>query len=174
MKHFIRFMVLISIVVLFQHHALAADPLKVGVVDLQKCIEQSNEGKRVYSSLKEKHDSMQERLNEKQKELAQMQKDIEKQSLMLSLDAKEDKQRDFERKRRDLGYLLQDMNEEMNKAEANARKKILQDVEDIVKTIAKKGNYDLILEKRTAGVMFISDPLDISEKIIEAYNKAKP
>ena len=174
MKHFIRFMVLISIVVLFQHHALAADPLKVGVVDLQKCIEQSNEGKRVYSSLKEKHDSMQERLNEKQKELAQMQKDIEKQSLMLSLDAKEDKQRDFERKRRDLGYLLQDMNEEMNKAEANARKKILQDVEEIVKTIAKKGDYDLILERRTAGVMFISDPLDITEKIIEAYNKAKP
>ena len=174
MKHFIRFMVLISIVVLFQHHALAADPLKVGVVDLQKCIEQSNEGKRVYSSLKEKHDSMQERLNEKQKELAQMQKEIEKQSLMLSLDAKEDKQRDFERKRRDLGYLLQDMNEEMNKAEASARKKILQDVEEIVKTIAKKGDYDLILERRTAGVMFISDPLDITEKIIEAYNKAKP
>ena len=174
MKHFISFMVLISIVGLFPHHALAADPLKVGVVDLQKCIEQSNEGKRVYSSLKEKHDSMQERLNEKQKELAQMQKDIEKQSLMLSLDAKEDKQRDFERKRRDLGYLLQDMNEEMNKAEASARKKILQDVEEIVKTIAKKGDYDLILERRTAGVMFISDPLDITEKIIEAYNKAKP
>ena len=174
MKHLIRFMILISIVALFPHHAMAADPLKVGVVDLQKCIEQSNEGKRVYSSLKEKHDSMQKRLDEKQKELAQMQMEIEKQSLMLSLDAKEDKQKEFERKRRDLGYLLQDMNEEMNKAEANARKKILQDVEELVKTIAKKGNYDLVLEKRTAGVMFISDPLDITDKIVEAYNKVKP
>ena len=93
---------------------------------------------------------------------------------MLSLDAKEDKQKEYERQRRDLGYLLQDLNEEMNKAETNARKKVLKDLEGIVKTISEKEKYDLILELRTGGVMFFSDLLDITDEVIQEYNKVKP
>jgi len=174
MKRFITMAIFIAAILSFQSHSLAADALKIGVLDLQECINKSNEGKRVFQALKAKHDSLQKSLDEKQNELAQLQKQMEKQSMMLSLDAKEDKQKEFERKRRDLGYLLQDMNEEMNKAEADARQNILKDLEGIVKTIAQRENYQMILEKRSGGIMFSSDLLDITDQVIKEYNKVKP
>lgn len=174
MKSFCKILLFSFLIILFHQHAFAAEALKIGVLDLQRCIDVSNEGKRIYQSLKKRHDTMQKRLDEKQNELIQLQKEIEKQSLMLSLDAKEDKQKEFERKRRDLGYLLQDLNEEMNKAEANARKRVLDDLDGIINTIAQKDKYDLILEKRSGGIMFTSDYLDITEQVIKEYNAAKP
>ena len=174
MKPLLKILLLPLFIFFFHQSALAAESLKIGVLDLQKCIDQSNEGKRLYQSLKLKHDTMQQKLNEEQNELAQLQKEIEKQSLMLSLDAKEDKQKEFERKRRDLGYLIQDLNEEMNKAEANARKQILKDLEEIVKKIARKGEYHIILERRSGGIMFSADTLDVTDQVLEEYNKVKP
>jgi outer membrane protein len=166
---------LFSALVIFLHqNVLAAENLKIGVLDLQRCIDQSNEGKRIYQSLKKKHEAMQKRLDEKQKELVQLQKEIEKQSLMLTLDAKEDKQKEFERKRRDLGYLLQDLNEEMKKAEMTARQRVLEDLDSIIQKIAEKDGYDMILEKRSGGIMFTSDSLDITDQVIKEYNAIKP
>ena len=174
MKRFIIIAIFITSILSFQSNSLAAETLKIGVLDLQECINKSNEGKRVFQALKTKHDALQKHLDEKQNELVQLQKEMEKQSMMLSLDAKQDKQKEFERKRRDLGYLLQDMNEEMNKAEAEARQKILKDLEGIVKTIAQKGNYQLIMEKRSGGIMFSSDLLDVTDQVINEYDKVKP
>ncbi|MFC1533047.1 OmpH family outer membrane protein [Thermodesulfobacteriota bacterium] len=174
MKQLLRFILIILMIFLFQQNAQAADPLKIGILDLQRCAKESNEGKRVFQSLKKKHDSMQKKLDEEQNQLIQMQKDIEKQSLMLSLDAKEDKRKEFERRRRDLGYLVQDLTEEMNKAEANARKKTLKDLEEIVEKIAQNGNYDIILEKKGGGILFSSEILDITDEVIDKYNQMKP
>ncbi|MFC1867865.1 OmpH family outer membrane protein [Thermodesulfobacteriota bacterium] len=174
MKLLFRFFFIMIVIFMFQHSAFAADAIKIGILDLQRCMQESNEGKRVFQSLKKKHDSMQKKLDERQNELIQMQKEIEKQSLMLSLDAKEDKRKEFERRRRDLGYILQDLNEEMNKSEASARKKILKDLEGIVEKIALKGAYDLIIERRGGGILFTSEGLHITDQVIDAYNKEKP
>jgi outer membrane protein len=174
MKQLPKILLFSALIIFFHQNALAAETLKIGTLNLQKCIDQSNEGKRIYQSLKKKHDAMQKNLDEKQNELVQLQREIEKQSLMLSLDAKEDKQKEFERRRRDLGYLLQDLNEEMNKAEASARQQVLKDIEEIVKKIAQKGDYHLILEKRSGGIMFASDTLDITDEVIKEYNTIKP
>ena len=174
MRQFIKILLLLTVIIFIQHNVWAEDSLKIGILDLQKCIDQSNEGKRKYQLLKEKRDTMQKRLNEKENELVEMQKEIEKQSMMLSLGAKEDKQKEFERKRRDLAYLLQDLNEEMNKAEAGERAEVLKDVEEIVKKIGDSGKYDLIIEKRTAGVIYNSDAIDITDIVIKEYNILKP
>ena len=166
--------VILTAIFLFQHSAMAAEPNKIGVLDLQECLSKSNEGKRITQSLKKKLDSMQNKVNEAQKELVDMQKEMEKQSLMLSLDAKEDKQKEFEKKRRDLGYLIQDLNEEAKKAEAEAKQEFLKKLEGVLKIIAEEGEFDLILERLSGGVLFISDALDITDHVIEEFNKAKP
>ena len=174
MKYLLRTLLILALSLLFQHSALAAGSLKVGVLDLQRCIKESNEGKRAYEVLKKKHESMQKKLDQRQQELVNLQKEIEKQSLMLSLDARADKQKEFERLRRDLGYLLQDLNDEMNKAEAASQQEIIKGLEGIIKTIGEKGNYDLIIEKRNGGLLFSTEGLDITSSVIEEYNKIKP
>ena len=174
MKQLLKLILGITIIFLFQHNALGAETYRIAVVDHLSCIHESNEGKRIYQTLKVKHQSMQKDLDEKQNKLVELKKDLDKQSMMLSLDAKEDKQKDFERKRRDLGYLIQDMNKEMNKAEAAAQKRIIIDLEEIVENIAREEKYDIVLEKKSLAVWFTSDRIDITDKVIEEYNKVKP
>ncbi len=158
----------------FQLTAGAAETLKIGVLDLQRCIQESNEGKRIAEGLQKKQSEMVEELRKKEQELRDMASDIEKQSLMLSSDAKESKQKELEKKQRDYSYSVQYTREDMQKAETDARIAILSVLSGVVETIAKNKNFDLITEKANGGVLFVSEALDITDEIIAELNRVKP
>lgn len=172
MKYLTGIIFVILVFMSTQINAIAADPAKIGVLDLQKCIQTSNEGKRIAESLKKKSDEMRGDLEKKNQELLDMQKNLEKQSLMLSDDAKKEKQKEFNDKKRDLQYLVQDMQEDMKVIETDAQNKILKTLSGVVETIAKKNNFDLIIERRTA--LYVSEKLDVTAEVIAELNKVKP
>ena len=80
----------------------------------------------------------------------------------------------FERKSRELQSLYQDLNEEMGKAELEARKMFLKDLEGIIATIAEQDNINLILERRSVGIIYFSGVMDITDKVVVELNKLKP
>jgi outer membrane protein len=174
MKRLLVSIFVITAVFVFQHNALAAAASRIGIINIQRCISESSEGKRISESLQKEIKTMQQKYDKAQKELVELQKEIEKQSLMLSLDAKETKQKEYNKKSRELNYLNQDLSEEANKAEQNARIRVLQVLNVIVKNIAQQDSYDLILESSTAGVLFASEGLDITDQVIKELNKLKP
>jgi outer membrane protein len=158
----------------FISSAIAAEASKVAIIDLQRCMKESNEGKRMSESLKKDIAIMQERYNKAQKELSDLQKEIEKQSLMLSQDAKESKQNEYDKKNRELTYLAEDLSEESQAAEQNASQALLKDIYKVIDTVAKQQTLDLVLEKSTAGIIFASTAMDITDQVIKEYNKVKP
>ena len=164
----------ISLALFAQQNALGAETFKIGILDFQKCFDESNEGRRIFGDLRKKQEALQGKLTQKENELKSLQKELEKQSLMLNLDAKEDKQKEFERKKRELQYLFQDVNEEMNKAKRSAQKQIFDDLKGIIDKIAKEGGYEIILEATQSRVVFWSGKADITEEVIAEYNKLKP
>jgi outer membrane protein len=174
MKRLLGSIFIIAAVFLFQHNALAAEASKIGVLNIQRCINESNEGKRISASLQKEIETMQQKYDKAQKELAELQKEIEKQNLMLSLDAKENKQKEYTKKNRELTYLNEDLSEEASKAETNAKQRVLQVLDVIIKNIAKQDSYDLIIEASSSGVLFSSNTLDITDQVIKELNKSKP
>ena len=162
--------VVIVAVCLFPFSASGSDPLKIGVVDLQKCMAGSVEGKRVFEELKKKKDVMQKKLDNRQNALLQLKEKIEKQSVMLSPDARENQQKDFERQRREFKYIYDDLSNEMRKAEAETMKKMLKELGKIVSSVGEKGNYDLILERTNSAVVYLNNAFDITDKVTKAYN----
>ena len=158
----------------FQSSSMAAEAAKVAVVDIQRCMKESNEGKRVSDSLKKDIEAMQLRYNKAQKEVTDLNKEIEKQSLMLSLDAKESKQNELEKKNRELTYLAQDLEEEQTAAQQSATQKILKEITAVVESIAKQQAFDLVLEKSNSGIIFTSSAIDITDQVLNEYNKVKP
>jgi len=174
MKRLLGSFFLMVALFIFQHDAMAIELSKIGILNIQRCIAESNEGKRISEALKNEIESMQERYNKAKDELNELQQEIEKQSLMLSLDAKENKQKEYEIKERELNYLAQDLNEEANKAQENARLKILQELDVIIRDVAKQGNFELVFEKSSSGILYSSESLDITNQVIREFNKAKP
>ena len=150
---------------------LAEDFSRVGLIDLQRCLKESKEGQRVFQVLKKKKDNLQRRLNTRQKELLELRKELDKQAMMLSLDAKEDKEKTIERKTRELEYLYKDLNEEMARAQGKEKQRIFKELEKIIEKIGSEENYTLIMEKRAGGVLYFSKSIDITDHVIKAYDQ---
>jgi outer membrane protein len=154
--------------------AFGEDGVKVGVIDLQKCLEESQEGKRVSAILKKKKQVLQTQLDRKQKELFELRKEFEKQAMMLSMDAQEDKRKTIERKTRELEYLLKDLNEEMARAQEKEKRRIFKELGDIIQKMGSAQGFTLIMEKRAGGVLYFTESVDLTQKIIVEYDKKKP
>ena len=105
--------------------ALGDDYIKVGLIDIQKCFEESKEGQKILELLKKKKTAFQRQLDMKQKELLGLRKRLKKQAMILSMDDQKEKRRTIGRKTRELKYLLRDLNEEMRRVQENERKRML-------------------------------------------------
>jgi outer membrane protein len=164
----------VMIAVLLAHGmGLGEDSIKIGLIDLQRCLQECKEGQKVIKLLKDKKAVLQRQLDTKQKELLELRNELEKQAMMLSMDAQEDKKKTIERKARELEYFYKDLNEEMIRAQEKEKKEILKELSKIVEKIGSEGNYTLITERKAGGVLYCADSVDITEKVIRAYDQMK-
>ncbi len=147
--------------------------VKIGVVDIQKFQKKSKGFQTVNAKLKKKFDAMQQKLDDERNALLKMEDDFKKQSMMLSLDAQEDKKRELEKKRRYYKYIFEDLSQEMKEAEAEATGDVGKELEKVVKKIAEKEGYTLILEKRTLGLIYYNDVIDLTDRVVEAYDASR-
>ena len=174
MRHFFRFIVVCIMMTFgFQLNALAADDCKICVVDMQKFQENSNAFKKVRETLRQKFNSLQQKLDNEKNELLKVEEEFNKQKMMLSLDAKEDKQRDLEKKRRHYKYLYDEYTLEIKETEMELRRTVGKELESVVEQIGKKKNYTIILEKRALGLLYHDKTIDITDEVTEAYDRIK-
>jgi Skp family chaperone for outer membrane proteins len=68
MKHLTKILVVAVTLLFIQLGVSAVEPIKIGVVDFQRCIQESNEGKRIDESLKNKQAEMQKEVDKKRQD----------------------------------------------------------------------------------------------------------
>ena len=161
-------------VVFLQPAPLAAQNVKVGVVDLQKFQKNSNAFQRASLVVKKKFDDMQQKLNDERNALGKLDEELKKQSMMLSLDAQEDKKRDFEKKQRQFKFTYDEYTQEMKETEMEAIRKVMKELEKVVEEMGKKEGYTIILERRTLGLLYFNNTIDLTDRVTEAYDKQNP
>jgi outer membrane protein len=164
----------IFIMLCLQYSALGASASKIAVVDMERLQNQSKAFQKERAKLRRKFDDRQKKLKEEEQAIRKLEEDYNKQSMMLSLDAKQDKKRELERKRRHYKYLYEDFTKEIKDEEQDATKAVGKSLEKILENIAKKEGYILILEKRTIGLIYYADAIDITDQVTEAYDKTQP
>ena len=173
MKKGFLFSAIIIVILLTHNVTLGEDFIKVGLIDIQRCLEESKEGQKVLGLLKKKKDVLQRQLDTKQKKLLELRKELEKQSMMLTMNAQEDKRRIIERKTRELEFFFKDLNEDMRKAQEKEKKRMLKQLGKVIEKIGSEENFTLIIEKRAGGLLYWADSIDITEKVIRAYEQMK-
>ncbi|MEW6668096.1 MAG: OmpH family outer membrane protein [Thermodesulfobacteriota bacterium] len=171
----------ICVLLLFSFAVLAmtaetavAQAIKIGVVDIQKFQKKSKGFQAATAKLKVKFDAMQKKLDDERAALIKLEEDFKKQSMMLSLDAQEDKKRELDKKRRYYKYLYEELTIEMKELEQEATSDVGKELEKVVKKIAEKEAYTLILEKRTLGLIFYSNAIDLTDRVVDAYDASRP
>jgi Skp family chaperone for outer membrane proteins len=50
---------------------------------------------------------------------------------------------------------------------------LLKQIREVVLEIAREGKYDLIVDRTIGGVLYVDKKMNITDQVIELYNKKK-
>ncbi len=150
-----------------------AQGVKIAYVDLQRALNEVDEGKAAKARLKKDFDKKQKQLDKQQEDLKKMKEDLEKQAMMLSDDAKRQKGQEFQRKMMELQQTYMELQGDLAKEEGKATKKIFDKMGVIIEGIAKEKGYDLVLERSESAILFAKPEMDVTAELIKRYNAGK-
>ncbi|OPY69222.1 MAG: periplasmic chaperone [Syntrophorhabdaceae bacterium PtaU1.Bin034] len=166
------FAVLVMAFVFLPLIASGQTPVKVGYVDLQKVMMESDKGKEARKSLTDEVEKLKKNLNQKQEELQKMKDALEKQTAMITPEARAEKEKQYQAKLKDYQRVANDYQTELQQKDQEFTQKILKDLEDIIKRTGEGEKYTLILEKSQAGILYGATSADVTDKVIAMYNES--
>ncbi len=108
-KEKIAFGLTVTLTLLFAASSWGADIAKIGVVDFQKVLSVSNAGKYAQAEINKQGKSMEEDLKKKGSEIEEIKKRLERETLVMSKDKRDEKEREFRIKLNDLKCLRKNM-----------------------------------------------------------------
>ncbi len=146
-------------------------PTKIGYIDLQRVMLESERGKEAKKGLMDEADKLKKSLDQRQDEIQKLKDALEKQSATITPEARADKEKQYQTKLKDYQRLAGDYETDLRQKDAETSQKILKDLEEIVKRLGDSEKYTLILERTQAGILFGNTANDITEKIIALYNE---
>ena len=147
--------------------------LKIGYVDLNKALNESDSGKKAKKTLEDMVNSKKSILVEKEIELKKLQEELEKQSSVLTPEAKKSKEEQFNKLLRDYQKMVKDFGDELQKKEEELSVGIQKDLIEFVNKLGKDEGYTIIfgLEKGARGIIYSPDELNLTDKVIKKYNE---
>jgi outer membrane protein len=169
-----RYFVLFSAFVVFCFFsgiASAADSIKIGYVDMQKLIDQSDETKKVRSTLESLKTSKEKELEKMVTTAKKLEEDLKKQINILSDDAKKTKVDELEKMDRDIRRFVSDSEAELTKKQREMENSILTELVGIIQKLGQEGDYTLILPATV--ILYSHKGIDITDTVMKKYNETK-
>jgi len=144
--------------------------VKIGVVDLQRAINETEDGRQAKRRLTKLFEERQKKLDAAQESLKAQKASIERQQDVLSEDALKKKVEKYQEDLMALQTEYVDYQRELSTAEAELTKKILDKMQGILRRIGQTEGYTMIIEANEGGVVLVPTNLDLTDVLIQRYN----
>ncbi len=146
----------------------AADIAKIGILNMQRVLSTSDPGKTAQAEIKKQRDKMLQDLKEKGAEIDALGKQIERESMVMSKEKREEKEREYRIRINDFKSLEKRYNSESQDLQKKLLNEIIKDVYALVEEIGKNEGYLLII--RSESVMYSPTSIDITDALIKQMN----
>ena len=137
---------------------------KTVTVNIQDVLLSSAAGQDVKKALEEKVAGYQEKFQKEQEEVDALRAEIDKKGSVWSKEVKEEKERDYQKRVRELQVKSEDAQFELQQMEKQVMGPVLNELQKIIKDEGLKKGYGMIIDSR-AGLLYVDPTLDISEDI---------
>lgn len=164
----INFVILFLLVVMVGTPTYAAD-LKIGVVNAGAVLEKSPQKTQALARLEKEFATRNKSLERKLKDLRSKQEKLVKDGPILGADERKTKERAILSDQRELKRLQDEYSEDLSIRRNEELRKLEKDIAQTIVDLAKKDSYDLVIYQ---GVIFASDKVDMTPKVLELL-KAK-
>ena len=165
--------VVVGMILLGWFGSVLAAELKVAYVDIQKAVNESNAGKEAKKAITKDVEKFQHLVADKQKELQTLKESLDKQALMLTPDARANKEKEYQNKLREFQRWGEDTQNEVNQKRMEMERNISVALIKVIQKIGADEGYTVILEKNESIVLYASKTIDITDRVIKAYDTQK-
>ena len=144
---------------------------KIGVIEVQKIVQESAIGKESLARVQKVQQAKQEDLQKRQKELRDMEQKIQDQGKALSEDAMEKLQKDYQSKALDLKRFQDDAQRELEESQRKELGELEKRIMPVINEVAREQGYALVFNKFNSGLLFADDKtVDLTEAVITKFN----
>jgi len=165
----------IGLLLLFAVVPLAmGQSVKIGIVDLNKALNESEEGIRSKNILESEG-------RQKQKEFKLAQEDLRKQyqtiqdNLLMTAEAKQKKGAELRQEEQALVQKGRQFEQEIRQRERQFTAEIFKELRAVIRTVAKREKFDFVLERNfVESILYMTNETsDLTQKVIDHYNSLK-
>lgn len=152
--------------------ALAQTPpqMRIGVVNQDKVLNESEEGKRLKSELEKLRNAKATSIEAKEKEIKTLQEQLVNAQLSMSDDKREEISRQLKRKRVEYERLNDDATAEFQEAANRAQARLIGLFRDLVAKYGPEKGYTVIIER--GALYFAAESVDITDELLTRFNAA--
>jgi outer membrane protein len=153
--------------------AALAEELKLGYVDLQRALSETEDGRKAKANLKKIFDQKQKELDEQQAELKKAIDDLDKKRTLLPADKVHEKEAELQGRMQKVQQTYLRHQQDLQAKEQEATSKIFERMNKILGKIALAENFTMILDKTQGGIVFAKPSLDLTNDLIRRYNSGE-
>jgi len=153
-----------------------AQGMKIGYVDVQRAVQEVEEGKaaraRLQAELQQKRADLEKKradLDQKRATLEKMKTDHDKQAPVLSDDAKKKKQEELQKAYVEAQNAGMQMQEELTSKEQEAMQNISKRLIQVVAEVSDKESFTFVLDK--AALLYAPAASDVTNEVVRRYNE---
>ena len=150
--------------------AFAQSGLKIGYVDLQRALNESDAGKRAKEEFKVQVDKLQGTLKKQKDDIDSMKEQLEKKALVMKEEERANVEDNYRKKLRDFERNYKDSQTDLQKKDNELTGGIIKELQDIIRDYGERESYTLILESTSSAVLYGAKGADLTDEIIRMYN----
>lgn len=149
----------------------AHDVDRVAVVDVQRCLLETKEGKKAKQELERVMAKGQAKIDKKAEALQKRLQDLQAKSSMLSEQELAKRQEDLLRGQAELEQISAELQEDVAEKEALLTEKIYTNVSSIVAQMALEEKLQAVIVRSEMTVIYVDPKLDLTNRVILRYDK---
>jgi outer membrane protein len=150
-----------------------AEELKLGYVDMQRAISETEDGRKAKANLKKIFDQKQKELDEQQEDLKKAIEDLDKKRTLLPADKVREKETELQGRMQKVQQTYLRHQQDLQAKEQEATGKIVERMQKILIKIALAENFTMIFDKSGGAIAFAKPHLDLTNDLIRRYNNGE-
>jgi len=149
---------------------LAGAQVKIGYVDLQRALNEVQEGKAAKARLKARLEQSQSQLDKEQEALRAKKEELDKKRLAMDEATLRQRMEELDKELLRVSNLYAQLQRELAEEERKATQEIFGRMRQIIAQIAEKEGFDFIFEVNESGLLHAPSALDITNELVRRYD----
>ena len=145
--------------------------LKIGVVDIDQAISSTDEGKAAREEFARKQRDAEAELQPMYERYKELEDELKAKKFVLSDESLFQKQLDMAEVRNQIENKVKEIEGQLKVDKFRIQEPLLNKLRDIINETGRDQGFTMILQRGAAGVIYTREALDITDLIIEKYNK---